>query len=357
MSRPFVTVVVPTYNRREFLPYLLHQYKYQTYPHNCMELLIIDDSPETNEDIFAKEDKKKYNIRYIYLKEKIRLGTKRNMLNDEAKGDIIVCMDDDDWYPSCRVSHCVQKLTQSKMQIGGSTILHIYYPHIDLIYQFGPYGVKDISQVQASRHSTAGPMCYTKEYTKTHRYPDDADKAEEKIWTNGFSEPMVQLDPHQTMICFCYQLSHTEKNTVSKLPFISQGKPITIKINNFFQKTDKLMLNRAKELRERMIKYMSENPVDIQSLANELNNGKPLQTTIPQTISSDMLKNMSPETLKNISKDIVKNISPDMLKNLHPDILKNLHPDILKNLPPNIINPNMLNPSIINPNMSFSTLK
>ena len=246
MNRPFVTVIVPTYNRRDFLPYLLHQYKYQTYPHDRMELLIIDDSPISNKDLFEKEDKK-YNINYIHLKEKIKLGAKRNMLNENAKGEIIVCMDDDDWYSPRRVKHCVDKLTKSKMQIGGSTILHIYYPHIDEIRQFGPYGI-DISQVHNSRRSTAGPMCYTKEYTKTHKYPEDADKAEESQWTNQFSEPMVQLDPHQTMIC----LAHGN-NTVDKIPFIPQGKPTTLKIKDFFQDKDKLMLKRVKELREKMI--------------------------------------------------------------------------------------------------------
>ena len=236
MSRPFVSVIVPTYNRREFLPYLLHQYNYQTYPKEHRELLIIDDSPQSNADLFPKDDP---HIRYIYVPEKIPLGKKRNMLNDMAKGEIIVCMDDDDYYSPERVSHAVTKLMGSKNLIAGSSILHIYYPHFEgtgkpTIYCFGPY---------SSSHSTGGLMSYKKEYTKTHKFPDDANKAEESHFTNKFTEPMVQLDTFKVMLCIAHN-----NNTVEKTAFIPQGKPTNIKIKNFFKKGDKKMLEWIKEL-------------------------------------------------------------------------------------------------------------
>ncbi len=37
MSREFVSVVTPTYNRRNFLPILIHLYKSQTYPKELRE--------------------------------------------------------------------------------------------------------------------------------------------------------------------------------------------------------------------------------------------------------------------------------------------------------------------------------
>lgn len=236
MSRPFVSVIVPTYNRREFLPYLLHQYNYQTYPKELRELLVIDDSPQSNADLFPSDDP---HIRYIHLPEKIPLGKKRNMLNDNAKGDIIVCMDDDDYYSPDRVSHAVTRLMGSKALIAGSTILHIYYPQFEgtgkpTIYQFGPYNAS---------HSTNGLMAYKKEYLKSHRYIEDAVKAEESHFTNKFSEPMIQLDTFKVMLCLAHK-----NNTVDKMPFIPQGKPTQIKIKDFFKKGDKKMLERIKEL-------------------------------------------------------------------------------------------------------------
>lgn len=238
MSRPFVSVVTPTYNRRDFLPYLLHQYNYQTYPEHKRELIVLDDSPTSNEDLFPKNNS---NIRYIHLKEKTPLSKKRNMLNKLAKGDIIVCMDDDDYYSPDRVTHAVYKLMSNpQIKIGGSTVLHIYYPTLDKIYQFGPYN---------PNHSTNGPMCYKKEYLYENGYLDDLDSAEESNFTKKFTQPMVQLDPFKTMICIAHN-----NNTVEKTAFIPQGKLTNLKLKDFFKKGDKKMLEHIKKLRENIIK-------------------------------------------------------------------------------------------------------
>lgn len=95
MSREFVSVVTPTYNRRKFLPILIHLYKTRTYPKEHRELIILDDSLTTNEDLIPKDYP---NIRYYYHNEKMTLGEKRNKLNELARGDIIVCFDDDDYH-------------------------------------------------------------------------------------------------------------------------------------------------------------------------------------------------------------------------------------------------------------------
>jgi glycosyltransferase involved in cell wall biosynthesis len=236
MTRPFVSVITPTYNRREFLPFLLHQFNYQTYPKHLMELIILDDSPESNEDIIPKDDPR---IKYIYSPERLFLGKKRNMLNSMVKGDIIVCMDDDDYYSKDRVSHAVFKLmSQPKIELAGSSILHIFYPHIQKIYQFGPYG---------PNHGTNGTMAYKKSYLNNHNYIEDKTKAEEGHFTNDFSEPMIQLDPIKTMLC----ISH-DCNTVEKTSYIPNGILTKHKLNKFFKDNDNIMINRINELTKRL---------------------------------------------------------------------------------------------------------
>ena len=87
MSLPFVSCVTPTYNRRKFLPYLLYIYSYQEYPKNKRELVILDDSPESNQDLINEWLAKNpgENVNYVYKTEKIKLGRKRNMLNENSK--------------------------------------------------------------------------------------------------------------------------------------------------------------------------------------------------------------------------------------------------------------------------------
>lgn len=230
--RPFVSVICPTYNRRRFLPNLIHQFNYQTYSQDYMELIILDDSPETNADIIPSQK----NIKYTYLPEKLMLGKKRNLINSMVTGDIIVCFDDDDYYSPERVSHAVNKLTISKMEIAGSSIIHIYYPRLKKILEFGPY---------AQYHGTNGTMAYTKKYLKTHAYLDDKSQAEEAHFTNNFSEPMVQLDPHKVILCIAHN-----KNTVEKDQFLNQGKPTTIKMQKFFKINDKYMIEYLRKLGE-----------------------------------------------------------------------------------------------------------
>ena len=44
------------------------------------------------------------------VNEKMTLGAKRNYMHRFARGDIIVYMDDDDYYPPTRISHAVETL-------------------------------------------------------------------------------------------------------------------------------------------------------------------------------------------------------------------------------------------------------
>lgn len=47
-EKPFVSVVTPTWNRAAFLPYLLYMFRYQDYPAERRELVILDDSAESH---------------------------------------------------------------------------------------------------------------------------------------------------------------------------------------------------------------------------------------------------------------------------------------------------------------------
>lgn len=214
MTLPFVSVVVPTYNRHKFLPNLIQMFLYQKYPQERMELVILDD---TEVEFDMKPYEKHANIRYIYSNVKESIPRKRNRLNNElSKGEIIVCMDDDDFYPSTRVSHAVKKLTTSKALIAGSTELYIYDTNTKASYRMGPYG---------KFHATNGTMAYKREYLKDNHYNEDTEKVtgEELFFTKEFSNPMVQLVPWDTIICINHQ-----KNTFDKAKIFQEDKKVSI---------------------------------------------------------------------------------------------------------------------------------
>ena len=160
--------------------------------------MIFDDGDDKIKDLV--EDLA--NVKYFSSDKKIHLGAKRNFLNKKANGDIIVCFDDDDYYPPCRIEHAVQELMKSNMLIAGASILNCYFPDNDIIYQYGPYG---------PYHSCNAALAYKKEYLKKNSYDEGRTQGEEPSFTNNFSNKMIQLDTNKTMLAIVH-----DKNTVIK---------------------------------------------------------------------------------------------------------------------------------------------
>ena len=75
-----------------------------------MELIIFDDTASPYP--FAIEDER---VVYMYDNSKrFMIWEKRNKLNERAKGDIILCMDDDDFSFPDRIENSVKCLSKTK---------------------------------------------------------------------------------------------------------------------------------------------------------------------------------------------------------------------------------------------------
>ena len=225
-QKPFVSVITPTYNRGRFLPALVACYKAQTYPKERMEWILLDDGTESVEEAFKALTKGLPNIRYLREETKQLIGAKRNRLNQEAKGDIIVCMDDDDFYSPDRVSHVVTKFTQNpKIDLAGSSEVYMFYSSCQKIIRLGPYG---------PNHATNGTIAYRKSYAKSHTYDESVTFAEEKSFLEEYKNPMIQLDPMKVMLV----MAHSE-NTFNKERFLTEESPYVkktpFKLNDFIK--------------------------------------------------------------------------------------------------------------------------
>ena len=186
---PFVSVCTPTFNRRPFISSMIKCFLNQTYPHDRMEWIIIDDGTDSIEDIIKYENVPQ--IKYYRYEEKISLGKKRNLMHEKSTGEIIVYMDDDDYYPPDRVKHAVEKLKgDSKALCAGSSIIHVYFKHIKKIIQFGPYG---------ETHATAGTFAFKRELLEQTSYENHAALAEVKHFLKTYKIQFVQLDPTKTL--------------------------------------------------------------------------------------------------------------------------------------------------------------
>lgn len=208
---PFVSICTPTFNRRPFIPIMLDCFRNQIYPMNRMEWIIVDDGTDKIEDLIVQANIPQ--IRYFALETKMMLGEKRNYMHKQTKGEIIVYMDDDDYYPPERVSHAVEMLLQNPTkEFAGASQMFIYYKHdIHCMYQCGPYG---------ENHATAGTFAFRRSLLEQTKYDDHAALAEEKTFLKNFTIPMVQLDPYKTILVF----SH-EHNTFDKRKMLENKHP------------------------------------------------------------------------------------------------------------------------------------
>jgi hypothetical protein len=209
---PFVSVCTPTFNRRPFIPAMISCFNNQDYPQDRMEWIIIDDGTDPIEDLIASHPR----VKYFKYDTKMTLGKKRNLLHEKSRGEILVYMDDDDYYPPERVSHAVHMLvTHPEALCAGSSEIYIYFKHINQMKKFGPYG---------PNHATAGTFAFKRKLLKQHKYNDEACLAEERAFLKDYTVPFVQLNPMKVILVF----SH-EHNTFDKRKLLVNANPQVVK--------------------------------------------------------------------------------------------------------------------------------
>ena len=222
---PFVSICTPTFNRRPFYPVIIKCFENQTYPKDRIEWIIIDDGTDKIEDLVKDIPQ----VKYFKYDTKMNLGKKRNLMHEKAKGDIIVYMDDDDYYPPDRVSHSVEMLQKNPQALcAGSSEMFIYFKHIHKMYKFGPYG---------PNHSTAATFAFRKELLKQTRYNDNEALAEEKAFLKGYTIPFVQLDPMKSILVFSHVHNSFDKKTLleNPNPYVTVSEKT---VNDFVKESD-----------------------------------------------------------------------------------------------------------------------
>jgi hypothetical protein len=158
-SLPMVSCIMPTYNRRLFIPHAIRYFQRQHYPNK--ELIIIDDGTDAIEDLVPDIA----GIYYYRLERKITLGEKMNIACAYAKGTIIVNWDDDDWYADWRLTYQVSSLQEYGAGVCGINKL-LYY---DLRNQKAYCYIYPPDQRVWLLGSS---LCYTKELWSVNRFAE-----------------------------------------------------------------------------------------------------------------------------------------------------------------------------------------
>jgi glycosyltransferase involved in cell wall biosynthesis len=118
--QPLVSCIMPTRNRREFIPRALECFRRQNYPN--LELVIVDSGSDPIHDLVSGDSR----IQYFQAPCGLTIGALRNYACQRARGEIIVHWDDDDWYPPHRVRAQLRPLMEDGINISGTSRLHYY---------------------------------------------------------------------------------------------------------------------------------------------------------------------------------------------------------------------------------------
>jgi len=237
---PFISICTPTFNRRPFYEMTIECFNHQTYPKNRMEWIILDDGTDKIEDLVKHIPE----VKYFKYDQKMTLGKKRNLMHEKTTGDIIIYMDDDDYYPPERVSHVVEMFAKNPTYlVAGSSEMHIYFKDLNKMYQFGPY---------SPNHATAATFAFKKEYLKKRQYDENSLIAEEKHFLNNYQEPLIQLDTTKTILVYSHIHNSLDKKVL--LPKENENNPyvkISDKKFDDFVKEDNIkdfLFNRLQQL-------------------------------------------------------------------------------------------------------------
>ncbi|HKV11216.1 MAG TPA: glycosyltransferase, partial [Thermoanaerobaculia bacterium] len=157
--RPLVSCIMPTFNRRAFIPQAVACFLAQDYPN--LELVVVDDGNDPIRDLLPNDPR----IVYHRLGQRMSVGAKRNHACERARGEIIVHWDDDDWYPPARVRAQVEALAERSADVCGTSTLYFY----------------DRSQERAWRYRYSGgpsvwlagnTLAYRREAWRNNRFSD-----------------------------------------------------------------------------------------------------------------------------------------------------------------------------------------
>ena len=203
-STSVISILTPTHERHTFLPYLALMIGAQTIPLRRLEWLVVDDSAQSMTEWFRESplQRELHRITYVHLPHKVTIGCKRNLIKTLATGNVLIHMDDDDYYAPNYVQTVMQMFASKEQpSLIGATTIYLMFPDSLYLYQSGPF---------RQNHSCGGALSYTKEYANANHFDNTLTHREEPSFIQ--TNQMMQIS---SMFNINMVFVH-ENNTVAK---------------------------------------------------------------------------------------------------------------------------------------------
>ncbi len=210
-EKPFVSILLLTYNRRNFLPLIMTNLYSQTYPKDKLEVVIVDDGEKP---LFLNSDEVKVvssqvGIKINYIRDTSKhytIGEKRNKSVKLANYKICACMDDDDIYFPSYIEYSVDTLRKGKYGLVGSPEMLFLYPH----HKWKITGIR----CESKRQIHEATMVFTKKHFNSMGGFNKKGNGEGAKLVDWNDNKCYKTEVNKCMICIAHK-----NNTVDKEMF------------------------------------------------------------------------------------------------------------------------------------------
>lgn len=197
---PLVSCIMPTANRRQFVPAAIRMFLGQDYPEK--ELIVLDDGEDSVGDLMPDDPR----IRYIRHGRRQSVGRKRNLACAEARGEIIAHWDDDDWYAPDRLSRQVAALESSGAAICG----------LDRVFFLDSSARRAWEYVYPEGGAPwvcGATLCYRKSAWQRHPFPEVNIGEDTRFVAGARDSPIVALPEREIFVGLIHRANTSPKYT------------------------------------------------------------------------------------------------------------------------------------------------
>lgn len=200
---PTVSIITLTYNRSELFPIALRNYRLINYPLEKLEWIVVDDSNKYHQEQIDQSLNGLIGVNFIKLDQKYPISEKRNIGVSQARGSIIVHMDDDDYYPPQSVLARVKLLLKYK-DIGAKCVGSC---------QIGIYNIiENYSYLMDTPFPAEASMAYFKSFWKEQAFPNvDVPEGEGIPFVTGRTKHVINMPYMFNLIAITHNKNITGK--------------------------------------------------------------------------------------------------------------------------------------------------
>ncbi len=207
---PAISIITPTYNRRHMFELALLNWNNLRYPEDKVEWIIVDDGEDKIYDLIPQKDKR---VKYYAIDKKVNVGQKRNLCVGFASNDIIVSMDDDDYYPFNSFKLRVLELLKSgKKCVTCTTIGCFHINKLISMVNVPPH------QLPFSERVSEASMCFYKSFWEERPFNNKVKYAEGKHFLEGRLDDCLEISWEGVIVALLHNRNTSDKITMSDTP-------------------------------------------------------------------------------------------------------------------------------------------